>query len=183
MAVLDVGAVSSRSQTLDPGQVTDVSGRGVGGRGLALGGGGLGVLGVVAYLLLFALLSGGGSLGGSSARSTSSPSGRGNAPAPGVLGVPHRRRANAREDCRIVGDVNSVQTLLGRRVPASGKQLHVRRHGLLHGRRRRRAAARATPQVGPFYCPPDELVYVDLGFFDELQSQFGAQGGRSRRRT
>lgn len=39
------------------------------------------------------------------------------------------------------------------------------------------ACGNATSSIGPFYCPADQKVYMDLDFFDELKNKYGAEGG------
>jgi uncharacterized protein len=159
-----------RGAKLDPGQVTDVRGR-RGGRGLALGGGGIGV-GVLVIYLLFSLLSGGGGLG-QLAPLEDQQVGQGDNP--GVVSEECRTGADAneRQDCRIVGVVNSVQEFWAGVFERSGEQ-YPYADTVFFTDQVQTACGGATSQVGPFYCPADQLVYIDLGFFDELQSRFGA---------
>lgn len=84
--------------------------------------------------------------------------------------------ANTREDCRIVAVVNSVQDFwrseYARRGGTYGSAATV-----MFSQRVPTACGSATSAVGPFYCPGDRQVYLDLGFFDELRTKFGSSGG------
>ena len=134
-----------------------------GGRGKALGGGG--VIGVVVILVvLFLTMRGGGSSSG----------------APQVAGddtsISQDCRtgadANQRQDCRLVAVVNSVQDFWPTRVAG-----YADASTILFSGQTQSGCGPATASVGPFYCPADRHVYIDLGFFSELSSRFGARGG------
>jgi predicted metalloprotease len=166
-----------RKARLDTGQVTDVRGRRMGGPGgLAVGGGGLG-LGVLVVILLINLLSGGGGgLGGQLTPLDDQRVGQGDTPSEVSTECQTGEDANTRQDCRIVAVVNSVQKFWdgvfqrsNRRYPYADTVFFT--DGVQTG------CGAASSAVGPFYCPPDQLVFIDLGFFDELQSRFGASGG------
>jgi predicted metalloprotease len=142
---------------LDTSQVSDRRGMGP----LAIGGGG--IVGLV--VLLFNLLGGGG----------------GDLPTGAPLGgldsdlsaeCQTGADANQRDDCRIVGVVNSVQAYWEDNLPSYQRATTVFFNGGTNT-----GCGSATSAVGPFYCPLDSKVYIDLGFYDELRTRFGAQGG------
>jgi predicted metalloprotease len=160
-----------RGAKLDPGQVTDVRGRRVGAGGLALGGGGLGGIGLVVYLL-FALLSGGGGGLGQLAPLDNARVGQGDTPSEVSQECRTGQDANERQDCRIVAVVNSVQRFWDGVFNASNKK-YAFVDTVFFTDQVQTGCGFASSQVGPFYCPRDRLVYIDLGFFDELGSKFG----------
>ena len=156
---------------LDPSQVEDRRGRG---GAVAVGGGGLGVAGVVVYLL-FALLGGGG--GGALDQLDGLNVGPGTSPASAQLDCSTGADANERQECRILGDVNSVQAYWSSWFKRHGKQYEPANTVFFTGSTATNGCGTATTDVGPFYCPADRHVYIDLGFYQELQDRFGAQGG------
>src|SRR5215218_6995883 len=159
-----------RRARLDPGQVTDVRGRRVGPGGLAAGGGGLGLIGVIIFLVI-TVLSGGGDLG-QLAPLEDQQVGQGDTPGDVSEECRTGQDANERQDCRIVAVVNSVQKFWDGVFERSGEQ-YPYVDTVFFTDQVQTACGLASAQVGPFYCPRDQRVYIDLGFFDELQSRFG----------
>jgi predicted metalloprotease len=159
-----------RNAPLDPGQVTDARGRGVGPGGIAVGGGGLTLVGLVIYLVI-ALLSNGGGLGQLGPLDNQQV-GRGDTPSDISQNCKTGQDANKRQDCRIVAVVNSVQKFWDGVFQRSNRQYQNVDTVFFSGQVDT-ACGTADSQVGPFYCPRDKLVYIDLGFFDELESRFG----------
>ena len=143
--------------------------------GIALGGGGLGLVGIVIYLL-FAVLSGGGGLGGQLAPLDERQVGQGDTPGEVSEACKTGEDANKRQDCRIVGVINSVQAFWDETFQRSNEQYQYVDTVFFTGQVQT-GCGYASSQVGPFYCPRDRMVYIDLDFFDELQSRFGAGGG------
>jgi predicted metalloprotease len=168
---------------LDTSQIDDARGGGRlgGGRGLAVGGGGLGVVGVIVVVLL-QVLGGGGGLGSLGALQDQAAGG---SLAPGASGgsgelassCQSGADANAKEDCRIVGVVNSVQAFWARELPARTNRRYTLSKTEFFSGQTTTGCGDATADVGPFYCPADKRVYIDLGFFNDLRTKFGASGG------
>ncbi|MGZ8527664.1 MAG: KPN_02809 family neutral zinc metallopeptidase [Candidatus Limnocylindrales bacterium] len=160
--------------SLDPSQVEDVRGRRVGGRGVAIGGGGgVGLIILIAYVLL-----GGnpGDLGSLSGQVIGDGSDVGPANTALASQCKTGADANAREDCRIVGYINSIQAYWTDEFTRAASRYEPARTRFFTDQINTGCGA-ASAASGPFYCPSDAYVYIDLGFFDDLRTTFGATGG------
>jgi predicted metalloprotease len=127
--------------------------------GLRLGLGGMVVLFLLSVVFkqdFFSLLGGGGALLQD-----------GGAAAPVTVGAGDDREAQFVEF--VVGDAQDVWTQI------VGQNYRRARLVLFRGAVQS-GCGYAQAAMGPFYCPADEKVYIDLGFYDELAQRFGAPG-------
>lgn len=174
-------------QSVDVGGVQDLrgsggsSGGGIGGlpMGAALGGGG-GIVGLIIVVAVLLLTGGnglptgavdvnqatGGALGtGTSGESTQELQARCNTE--GAI--------DQYLDCRMIKVYNVVNDTWKDEFARRGWQYTAPGLTFFSGSVRT-GCGNATSQVGPFYCPPDQRMYFDLDFLQQLQREYGAEG-------
>jgi predicted metalloprotease len=144
----------------------DGGGPGFGGYGPHLGIGGTIVvllLSLIFHQNLFTLFSGGGSA--ETANPGSTPPVR-----------PRSADANDRQVQFVSFVLDDVQHTWETLLPAQASTPYRHAKLVLFRDQIPSACGQAQTAIGPFYCPGDEKVYLDLSFFDELRSRFGAPG-------
>ncbi|MCF6468255.1 hypothetical protein FAF44_07550 [Nonomuraea sp. MG754425] len=85
--------------------------------------------------------------------------------------------ADQSEDCRVVGTVNSIQSYWRQYFRDNERKEYTPAKTVLFSQAVNTGCGPADSAAGPFYCPADRKVYLDLTFFDTLQRDFGAEGG------
>src|SRR4051794_32935482 len=160
---------------LDTSQVSDVRGRGGAGRGIAVGGGGIGLVGVLVVVLL-QVLGGGGSLGGGlgTLDDQTAGGGLGNSGSSLADECQTAQDANSKEDCRIVGYVNSIQRYWTDQFQANGKSYELSKTVFFNGQVDTGCTA-ASEEAGPRYWPAAHLADIELGVFAHLRSNLVVQ--------
>jgi hypothetical protein len=81
--------------------------------------------------------------------------------------------ANTSVDCRIAAAADSLDTYWANVLGQDYRTTNV----VLFSGQTNTGCGGATSAIGPFYCPPDETIYVDTAFYDDLRSRFGSTGG------
>jgi predicted metalloprotease len=136
--------------------------------GLAVGGGGLGLVAIVLLSQLLGVdisgLMGGGT--------DTSGQGEGTALTNCVTG----EDANTDVECRVGLTRDSLEDYWAEQAPAMGISYSSPVIQLFSGGVDTGCGA-ATSAVGPFYCPADQQIYLDTAFYDTLRTEFGATAG------
>jgi predicted metalloprotease len=153
---------------VDTSQVEDRRGLGP----VAIGGGGLGIVGLLVVLLVNVL--GGGGTGGGASNNPFSEL-QGGSSATGSTSLQCDRGPDTSTACFVTAVVNDVQRTWEREFQSQGRRYQPTKLVLFSGSTQS-GCGYASSSTGPFYCPVDSKVYLDLGFFDELKTRFGAPG-------
>lgn len=141
------------------------------GRRTAIAGGGLGGL----VVLLVVLFLGGGNLDPAELLGAVD-GGAGTTTDEGTIGDCTAEQANTDRECRLAFTVAALDTYWDTTLRAQGVEPALPEvHSFTDAVDT--ACGSASSSSGPFYCPPDQTIYLDLGFFDLLSSQYGASGG------
>ncbi len=171
------------SADLDTSNINDLRGGGGGGGGGALGGrvaaggGGLGIVGLILYFLLSQFGGGGGTGGDGGFGGLSQLTGNQIADTSAAASSCRTGAdANNKLDCEVVAVVNSLDGYWSDTFARSGQTYTPPKTNFFSGSVNTGCGG-ATSDTGPFYCPADGQVYIDLSFFKELETRFGAQGG------
>jgi predicted metalloprotease len=146
--------------------------RGAGGRGVGLpaaGLGGLGGIGVVVFLLI-QLIGGGGAAG----FSVDDPFGAGIS-SPEYAEIPPEQDPDRDLKDFSAYVFDNVQRSWEDTFEQSGERYQLAKLVLYSGGVST-GCGNASSAVGPFYCPADQRVYLDLSFYREMQSELGANG-------
>jgi predicted metalloprotease len=159
------------SGRVDVGGVDDR--RGMGG-GLAVGGG-AGVVGLIITVVV--VLLGGGNT--SALQLPGVSSGAGGASAESLEELEQRCNTEGAldqyTDCRLIGVYNVADAVWADEFARRGLAYDSPRLAFFTGATST-GCGQASASVGPFYCPPDQEIFFELDFLQQLQDQFGAQG-------
>jgi uncharacterized protein len=82
----------------------------------------------------------------------------------------------SKRDCRNTLYVNSIQAYWKVALPETFGKPYQQAQTVFFSARVSTGCGAADSGVGPFYCPADRRVYIDLNFYDELATRFGARG-------
>ena len=85
--------------------------------------------------------------------------------------------ANENVECRMVGASASLEAYWQQAGPEIGLNYVGPQDFVLFSGATTTGCGSASSATGPFYCPPDQTIYIDVAFYDELRSRFGSSGG------
>ncbi|MGR2752900.1 KPN_02809 family neutral zinc metallopeptidase [Agromyces arachidis] len=85
--------------------------------------------------------------------------------------------ANERIDCRMKGASASLEDYWQEAAPTIGVDYTSPQDFALFQDAVSTGCGQASSATGPFYCPPDQTIYIDTSFYDQLEQRFGAEGG------